>query len=68
MDKSKKGHSKLIIASSDPAENFKFIEETLNQVAFLIGVEISEPRLDHITFGWDRIQSSISGKTVKVVY
>ena len=35
MDKSKKGHSKLIIACSDPAENFKFIEETLNQVAFL---------------------------------
>ena len=68
MDKSKKGHSKLIIASSDPAENFKFIEETLNQVAFLIGVEIAEPRLDHITFGWDRIQYSISGKTVKVVY
>ena len=33
MDKSKKGHSKLIIACSDPAENFKFIEETLNQVA-----------------------------------
>ena len=45
MDKSKKGHSKLIIACSDPAENFKFIEETLNQVAFLIGVEIAEPRL-----------------------
>ena len=42
MDKSKKGHSKLIIASSDPAENFKFIEETRNQVAFLIGVEIAE--------------------------
>ena len=37
MDKSKKGHSKLIIACSDPAENFEFIEETLNQVAFLIG-------------------------------
>ena len=55
MDKSKKGHSKLIIAGSDPAENFKFIEEALNQVAFLISVEIAEPRLDHITFGWDRI-------------
>ena len=38
MDKRKKGHGKLIIACSDPAENFKFIEETLNQVAFLIGV------------------------------
>ena len=55
MDKSKKGHSKLIIACSDPAENFKFIEEALNQVAFLIGVEIAEPRLDHITFGWDSV-------------
>ena len=44
MDKSKKGHSKLILACSDPAENFKFIEETLNQVALLIGVEIAEPR------------------------
>ena len=55
MDKSKKGHSKLIIACSDPAENFKFIEETLNQVAFLISVEITKPRLDHIAFGWDRI-------------
>ena len=59
MDKSKKGHSKLIIACSDPAENFKFIEETLNQMAFLIGVEIAEPRLDHITFGWDRIRCSL---------
>ena len=55
MDKSKKGHSKLIIACSDPAENFEFIEETLNQVAFLISVEITKPRLDHIAFGWDRI-------------
>ena len=59
MDKSKKGHSKLIIACSDPAENFKFIEEIPNQVAFLIGVEIAEPRLDHITFGWDRIRCSL---------
>ena len=59
MDKSKKGHSKLIIACSAPAENFKFIEETLNQVAFLIGVEIAEPRLNHITFGWDRIRCSL---------
>ena len=59
MDKSKKGHSKLIISCSDPAENFKFIEETLNQMAFLIGVEIAEPRLDHITFGWDRIRCSL---------
>ena len=59
MDKGKKGHSKLIIACSAPAENFKFIEETLNQMAFLIGVEIAEPRLDHITFGWDRIRCSL---------
>ena len=59
MDKREKGHSKLIIACSDPAKNFEFIEETLNQVAFLIGVEIAEPRLDHITFGWDRIRCSL---------
>ena len=59
MDKSKKEHSKLIIACSDPAENFKFLEETLNQVTLLIGVEIAEPRLDHITFGWDRIRCSL---------
>ena len=55
MDKRKKGHSELIIACSDPAENFEFIEETLNQVAFLISVEITKPRLNHIAFGWDRI-------------
>lgn len=55
MDKSKKGHGGLVIASSDPAENFKFIEETLNQVAFLISVEITKPWLDYIAFGWDRI-------------
>ena len=59
MDKSKKGHSELIIACSDPAENFKFIEETLDQVAFLISVEITEPRLDHIAFGWDCIRCSL---------
>ena len=55
MDKSKRGHSKLIIACSDPAKNLEFVEEALNQVAFLIGVEITKPRLDHIAFGWDRI-------------
>ena len=59
MDKSKKGHSKLIIACSDPAKNLEFIEEALDQVAFLIGVEIAEPRLYHITFGWDRIRCSL---------
>ena len=59
MDKSKKGHSKLIIACSDPAKNLEFIEEALDQVAFLISVEIAEPRLNHITFGWDRIRCSL---------
>ena len=59
MDKSKKGHSELIIACSDPAKNFELIEETLNQVAFLISVEITEPGLDHIAFGWDRIRCSL---------
>ena len=59
MDKRKKGHSKLIIACSDPAENFEFIEEALDQVALLISVEITKPRLDHIAFGWDRIRCSL---------
>ena len=59
MDKSKKGHSKLIIACSDPAKNFEFIEETLNQMTFFISVEITEPRLNHIAFGWDRIRRSL---------
>ena len=55
MDKREKGYSKLTIACSDPAKNFEFIEETLNQVAFLISVEITKPWLDYIAFGWDRI-------------
>ena len=59
MDKREKGHSKLIIACSDPAKNLEFIEEALDQVAFLISVEIAEPRLNHITFGWDRIRCSL---------
>ena len=59
MDKRKKGHGELVIASSDPAKNLEFVEEALNQVAFLIGVEIAEPRLDHIAFGWDRIRCSL---------
>ena len=59
MDKSKKGHSKLIIACSDPAENFEFIEEALDQVAFLISVEITKPGLEHIAFGWDRIRCAL---------
>ena len=59
MDKRKKGHGELVIASSDPAKNLEFVEEALNQVAFLISVEIAEPRLDHITFGWDRIRCSL---------
>ena len=59
MDKSKKGHSKLIIACSNPAKNLEFIEEALDQVAFLISVEIAKPRLDHIAFGWDRIRCSL---------
>ncbi len=59
MDKRKKGRSELIIACSDPAKNFEFIEEALDQVAFLISVEITKPRLNHITFGWDRIRCSL---------
>ena len=59
MDKRKKGHGELVIASSDPAKNLEFIEEALDQVAFLISVEIAEPRLNHITFGWDRIRCSL---------
>ena len=59
MDKRKKGHGELVIASSDPAKNLEFVEEALNQVAFLISVEIAEPRLNHITFGWDRIRCSL---------
>ena len=55
MDKRKKGHGELVIASGDPAKNFEFIEEALDQVALLISVEITKPRLDHIAFGWDRI-------------
>ena len=59
MDKRKKEHGELVIASSDPAKNLEFIEEALDQVAFLISVEIAEPRLNHITFGWDRIRCSL---------
>ena len=59
MDKSKKGHGELIIACSDPAKNFELIEEKLDQVAFLISVEIAKPRLDHIAFGRDRIRCSL---------
>ena len=59
MDKSKKGHSKLIIACSDPAKNLEFVEEALNQVAFLISVEITKPWLGYIAFGWDRIRCSL---------
>ena len=59
MDKRKKRHSELIIACSDPAKNIEFIEEALDQVAFLISVEITKPRLDHIAFGWDRIRCSL---------
>ena len=59
MDKRKKGCSEFIIACSDPAENFEFVEEALDQVALLISVEITKPRLDHIAFGWDRIRCSL---------
>lgn len=61
MDKSEKGHSKLIIACSDPAKSLEFIEETLNQMTFFISVEIIKPKLDHIAFGWDRIRCSLLG-------
>lgn len=59
MDKRKEGHSELIIACSDPAENFEFVEEALDQVALLISVEIAEPRFGHIAFGWDCIRCSL---------
>ena len=42
MDKRKKGHGELVIASSNPAKNLEFVEEALNQVAFLISVEITK--------------------------
>ncbi len=59
MDKREKGYSELIIACSDPAKNFEFIEEALDQVALLISVEITKPWLDHIAFGWDRMRCSL---------
>ena len=59
MDKRKKGHGELVIASSDPAKSFEFIEEALDQVALLISVEITKPWLDYIAFGWDRIRCSL---------
>lgn len=55
MDKRKKGHGELVIASSNPAKNLEFVEEALNQVAFLISMEITKPWLNYIAFGWDRI-------------
>ena len=55
MDKRKKGHGELVIACSDPTKNLEFVEEALNQVAFLIIVEITKPWLDYIAFGLDRI-------------
>ena len=68
MDKRKKGHGELVIASSDPAKNLEFVEEALNQVAFLISVEITKPWLDHITFGWDRIRCTITLLLGGIVY
>ncbi len=50
MDKRKKGHGELIIASSDPAKNLEFAE-ALNQVAFLCRRwEITNHVADHIAW------------------
>ena len=39
MDKSKKGHSKLIIACSDPAENFKATLHKYQNPHYTIGAK-----------------------------
>lgn len=59
MDESQKGYSKLIIACGDPAENFEFIEKTLDQVTFLVSMKIAKPRLDHIAFGRNGIRCTL---------
>lgn len=55
MDKSQKGHSELIIAGSDSAEDLKLFEKALNQVALLIGVKVAGPRIGAVFFGRDGV-------------
>lgn len=61
MHEGQKGHSQLVIAGSDPAEYLELIEKTLDQMAFLIDVKVTKPRLNHITLGWDRIRCILFG-------
>ena len=49
MNERSKGHSQLVIASSNPAKSLQFIEEALHQVPLFIGMEITMPRIGAAT-------------------
>ena len=64
MYESQKGHSQLVIASSDPAEDLELIEKALDQMPLLVGVEITGPRIGAVLPGWDGVAGLLSGDIV----
>jgi len=44
---------KVVVSGSDSAEPFDFLEETFNQVAFLVQPPINWPEIGGIAFGRD---------------
>lgn len=64
MYESQKGHSQLVIASSDPAEDLELIEKALDQMPLLVGVEITGPRIGAVLPWWDGVAGLLLGDVV----
>lgn len=61
MHEGQKGHSQLIIAGSDPAKHLELIEKALDQVPFLVDMEITRPWIDAVLSGWNGVVSILLG-------
>ena len=64
MYESQKGHSQLVIAGSNPAEDLELIKKALDQMPLLVGVEITGPRIGAVLSGWDGVAGLLSGDIV----
>ena len=64
MNKCQKGYCQLVIASSDPAEDLEFIEKALDQMPFLIGMEVTGPRICAVLPGRDGVAGLLPGDIV----
>ena len=55
MDKRQKGCSQFVVAGCNAAENLELIEKAFHQMALLVDMEITRPRINTVFSGRNRI-------------